>query len=83
MKVEKVLTARCERTGSAVVSARRSVEGYDIRRLHAMALLLLAGQAVEGNQRHTTEAFISTASSQGKKDELWMSGRSSARDRWR
>jgi hypothetical protein len=69
-------------TGSAVVSARRSVEGYDTRRLHAMALLL-AGKTVERNQRHTTEAFISTASSQGETDELWISGRSPARDRWR
>src|SRR5215217_4791663 len=28
--------------------------------------LLLAGQTVEGNQRHTTDAFISTAFSQGE-----------------
>jgi hypothetical protein len=58
--VEKVLTLGVNGTGSAVVSARRSVEGYDTRRLHAMALLLLlAGKTVERNQRHTTDAFIS------------------------
>src|SRR5215217_9262898 len=41
------------------------MKGHDTRRLHAMALLL-AGQTVEGNQRHTTDAFISTAFSQGE-----------------
>jgi hypothetical protein len=43
-----------------------------------MALLLNAGKTVERNQRHTTDAFISTASSQSETDKLWISGRSLA-----
>jgi hypothetical protein len=44
--------------------------------------LLIAGQTVEG-ARHTTDAITSAVASQGEMDELWISGRSAALDRWR
>ena len=52
--------ARRARHRARPSSRLAGVEGDDTRRLHAMALLLPAGKTVERNQRHTTDAFIST-----------------------